>query len=310
MSRSHQPVDLQEARQLPRADDAAGGAGHRHMDRRRRGGLEGHLAAVGFDQCRAVGDAGGGQPLAHAGQPRGHFRLQIGIGDGGGRPLIFLPLGHHVAGEGNRHVRQFLAQDLGYAPFMAGIEKGEETGDGHRLAFALFLQPPRQRANAFLVERRDGVAIAVDPLVHLEAVAVLHQGIGLDPGDVVMAAPVAALDERHVAEAAGGDIGDGRAFSLQDHVGGDGGADAQMGDLLGIVDALQAVQDAVGGVFRRGQVFPGGHGAAGLIIGDEIGEGAADIDADDIASHAALPVPPDCCPESLAGAGGWSNGGV
>ena len=44
-------------------------------------------------------------------------------------------------------------EDLGDAPLVAGIEEGEEAGDGDRLALALGFQLPRQRPHALLVQR-------------------------------------------------------------------------------------------------------------------------------------------------------------
>ena len=44
--------------------------------------------------------------------------------------------------------------------------------------------------------------------------AAFNQGFGLDPGDVVMAAPVAALDKGNIAEAGSGDIAHRGALAL------------------------------------------------------------------------------------------------
>ena len=96
---------------------------------------------------------------------------------------------------------------------------------------------------------------------------------------------IAALDEGHVAEAAGREIADLRTLALEDGVGGDRGAQAQVPDLGAVVDAGQPLEDAVGRIARRRQVLPHRDRPGVAIEGDEVGEGAADVDADQITCH-------------------------
>ena len=80
------------------------------------------------------------------------------------------------------------------------------------------------------------------------------------------------------AKAARGEIGDLSALALQDRVGGDGGAEPEVADRGGVLDASETLQDAVGRIARRRQVLPDIDRAALAVIGDEIRERAADVD--------------------------------
>ena len=73
-------------------------------------------------------------------------------------------------------------------------------------------------------------AVGAEPLGDLEAVLAAHRRRGLGVEQVVDVAPVVALHEQQVAEAARGDEGDARALALQHRVGGDGRAVAEVLD--------------------------------------------------------------------------------
>jgi len=61
-----------------------------------------------------------------------------------------------------------------------------------------------------------------------------------------------------------------------------------MADRGAIVDAGQPLEDAVGRIARRRQVLPHGDRAGVAVEGHEVGEGAADVDAHQIACHSHL----------------------
>ena len=287
----HQPLDAGQLRQVPGADDAARRAGHRQVDRRTGGRLEFLLASIRLDDDGAAAEAGVPQPPLHGRQIRADFRLEIGVGDGCGGPLVLLPARQHVVGDGDGHVRPFLGDDRRRASLVLRLDEGEHQADGDRLDLARGLQLAHDPAQPGLVERLEHDAVAVDPLVELVAVAVLDQRRRLDPEDVVVRLAVAALDEGHIAEAPRRKVGDVCALALQDGVGGDRRAEPHVADAGAVVDAPQPFEDSVRRIPGRGQVLPDADRAPVAVIGDEVRERAADIDADQVTRHA-----PALCP--------------
>ena len=100
-----------------------------------------------------------------------------------------------------------------------------------------------------------------------------------------MAGNVLPADFQHVAKPGGRYQGGARAFALQDHVGGDGGAVQHPRDLPGRAARLrQHVQHAGGEGLRRigrrarGLAAPGP--AALRVVQGDVGEGAADVHGD------------------------------
>ena len=281
-------------------DHAAGGAGDRHLDRRALRRLQRHLAAVGLDDHGLVGDAAFLEALAQVRDLRVHHRLHVGVGDGGGRALVLLPLGQHVIRDGDRDVGQLLLQDLLGPALVLGAHVGEEEVHGHRLDGALLPDGLRDRAHALLVQRHVDRAVGHDALVDLVAVAALDQRLRLDPGDVVVAAPVAPLDEGDVAEALGRHVGDARALALEDGVGRHRGAEPDVADVRGRVEAPEAAENSFVGVVGRRQDLPDVDRPGFRIVAHEIRERAADIDADQIVRQQHSPAASSARPPSRA----------
>ena len=230
-----------------------------------------------------------------------HHRLDIGVGDGGRRALVLLPLGQHVVGDGDRDVPQLLLQYLLGAALMVRRHVGEQEVHGHRLDGAVLPDRARHRAHAVLVERHVDRAVGHDPLADLVAVAALDQRLRLDPGDVVVAAPVAPLDEGDVAKALGRHVGDGGALALEDRVGRHRGAEPDVADVRRRSEAPEAAEDAFVGIVGRRQDLPDIDRPGLRIVAHEVRERAADIDTDQIICQHP---PPTRCPRAAArGAG-------
>ena len=158
-------------------------------------------------------------------------RLEIGVGERGRGALVLLPLRQDLVGDRERQARQLLGQDRLHRLLVGRVEVGEQQADGDRRDLRLGRgSRPRPRAPRPGRAARDDRAIGVDALVELEAVAALDQRLGLDPAHVVVGLAVAALDERHVAKALGGDVGDDGTLALQHGVGRDRGAEADVLD--------------------------------------------------------------------------------
>ena len=249
-------VDADAARDLLGAHHAPCGAGERHLDGVAGSLLQGHLAAVRLDRGHLAGDALAVQPLPHGAEMAAHDRLDVGVRDGGGRALELLPLGQHLVGDADGQVRAFLREDRPRRALVVRRHEGEEEVDGDRLDPAQGLDLARDGADALDIERMVDLAPRQDALVHLVAVAALHQRLRLDPGDVVVALALAPLDEGHVAEPGRGQVGDRGAFALQDRVGRDGGAEADVADGAHVAGAVEPVDDPVDGIGRGGECLP------------------------------------------------------
>ena len=131
------------------------------------------------------------------------------------------------------------------------------------------------------VERRDQLTLGAETPADLIGVGALHQRLGLDPGNVVVAAAVATLDEGNIAKAGGRDIGDLGAAARQERVGGNRRAETDLvdaGNILHLSKPLKHAFDRFGG---RRQVLPVLDGAGRRIVGNEVGERSPNIDADD-----------------------------
>ena len=167
---------------------------------------------------------------AHGAEMVADDGLDIGVGDGGGRALELLPLGQHLVGDADRDVRALFGEDFLCRALVVGRDEREEEVDGNRLDTAEGLDFAGDGTDALGIERVVDLAPGQNPLVHLVAVAPLYQRLGLDPGDVVMALALAPLDEGHVAKSGRRHVGDRGALALQDGVGRDGGAEADITD--------------------------------------------------------------------------------
>ena len=158
-----------------------------------------------------------------------------------------------------------------------GIGVGEQHNDS-RTAFGQ--QGPRRRAHRIEIDRRADGAVGEGPLGHFEAQVARHDGHEIaaqTPG----AGTVAAAHLEHVAQAGGGDHPDLRALALEQRVGAGGGAmdhHRNGGKVLHLPgDAVQEPARLVGAAGRH----LGDMGGAGALVQNEdVGEGAADIDAD------------------------------
>ena len=107
------------------------------------------------------------------------------------------------------------------------------------------------------------------------------------PDHVVVELAVAALDERHVAEALGRDVGDDRPFSLQHGVGRHRRADPQVLQPPALGIGGESVEDTRHGIAGRRQLLPHLDLLGPRVVDDEVRESPADIDAEH-AAHSAL----------------------
>ncbi len=136
------------------------------------------------------------------------------------------------------------------------------------------------------IERVLDLALVVDTLGHGLAQIALDERRRLHPGEVVKAGHAQGADLQHVAKPLGGDQADACALVLQDRVRRDGGAvadllDRRPGKRRLVEDFGEAVDDRLCVVLHARRQLLGVDGAVGAEQHD-VGEGAADVDADAI----------------------------
>ena len=151
----------------------------------------------------------------------------------------------------------------------------------HQRLDAALAQPRRRAPHLVLVEGRDLLPLGVHPLGDLQAQLARDQRLegALEP---VGRRPRAAAQLQDVAEAARGDEPGARALALEEGVGGRGRAVDDDLQIRGRRRGLgEGGQDAVGLVADGRRHLGHAHGAGGLVEEHEVGEGAADVDADE-----------------------------
>ncbi|MCY1237242.1 hypothetical protein D3C81_1169680 [compost metagenome] len=161
-----------------------------------------------------------------------------------------------------------------------------QEADGDRLEAGI-AEGLRGAAYRGFVQRRDDLALRIEPLRNLDAVHARHQYGRLGHAVVEQVRAGLAADFEDVAKPLRGDQADLRPLALDDQVGGHGGAVADVRDLAG-GDAVLAEQlgnpavDGLRRVMRGGGNLVEMHGSCGFVDHGEVGERPADIDTDSV----------------------------
>ncbi len=188
-------------------------------------------------------------------------------------------------------MRHHLAHDLRRAPLVALIENRPNERDRDRLD-AFLDEEPAGGAHVVFVQRRLDRSVRDHPLAHAFAQIARHQHDRRRVFGIVAVAVllVAEPDLDRILMAGGADQAGLAAFVLDQRVEPDGRAvDAEVGirdDLGGafieiVGDQFHALFDRAGGIGRRRQRLVQAN-VAGLVGQDQVGEGAAGIDAEAI----------------------------
>ena len=285
------------------AQHARGRPRHERDDRHVRHHRRGRDAAVRPHDVEIARDAGLLQPVLEAAHVVANLGADEGVHRRGGEALELAELRRHPGRGGDEGLGPFLQHDGPRALLVRGVDVGEEEADHDRLD-PLLAQRSRGLAHAVLVQRLQHVALRRHPpLLHGEAVAAAHQRARL-PRDVlhdgVVLGPLVTADVDDVAVAGRGDHAGLGAVVLQHRVGRDRGAVEDVGDGFRrrgapLAERGDACRSALRGVVRRGRHLVD-RALARLAIGnDEVGEGAADIDADQLHGLSAC-----CCGPAAA----------
>jgi hypothetical protein len=278
-------VEPGEARQERGRHGAGRRAGLDHADRKVLGLLHRRDAAARQHHIEPARESDVRQPHLEPVEIAPHQRLHIGVGAGRAGALELADLGRDLARQGQRQVRVRAAHNPGGTPFMRGIPVGVHERDRDRLDAVALDHLARNRGNRLLVEGHEKLALEIHPLADLAPPVARHQGRGRFEEQVVEVVAGLAADLDHVAKSLGGDQADGRAGALDHRVGHQRGAvhDAvQLGsrNIRLAQDARDAGDDCLARIVRRREQLAGMDEIAARIVQHEIGEGAADIDAD------------------------------
>ena len=290
------------------ADHAAGQSGQHGVGRQLPGRGRGHLSAVGLHDGEGAAEAALAQALLQLLDPGRHARSEIGVQDGGAAALVLAPHRRDGAGGRDRQVGKAAAEELGQAPLVLGVHVGKQQVHRQCRAApgrpAMLGEPLRDQAGDALQlvagQFREHLAAGRHPLAHADAVAARHERHRLLPLQVVRVLLVDPLDERHVLEAVRGEVEDAGAAPLQHGVDTERGAKHQQRQLLGRnAGARERVEHgAAGPGRRRGHLGDVQQATAVRSDRDQVGEGAAGIDA-----HPIRHGPRSSCPYVRSGGG-------
>ena len=154
-------------------------------------------------------------------------------------------------------------------------------------AHACPAEEPRGGAHVGFVERAQLLAAEVQASADLAHEVKRHDAIRLHPeiGVAVALGHGLPRDLEDVPEARGDDQAERADLALQQRVGGDGGAVGEAGDVVRRAagfgeDRVDAAHQADGGIGGRAGDLGDPHRAGAAIDRNDIGEGAAGIDAD------------------------------
>ncbi len=172
---------------------------------------------------------------------------------------------------------------------MRRIGVGVHEEDRDRLDAKLF-QLLGQRGQRRDIKRRDDLAIAADPLRHLETQHARNERLVASIVQIERIGPVAARDLEHVAEALGGEERGLGALALDQRVDHQRGAVVDEACGMGVELRLgEAVEHAVNQVAVGSRALGVGDPMGIGVVGHKIGEGAANVDGNGIGHFLDVP---------------------
>ena len=188
-------------------DDARHRPGHEEVHRTCDGGVRSRDAARRRHQVEVRPHV---EPLELLAEPRhvaGHLRADVRVQAHGREALVLAVLRQHLRRDREERLGELLADDLGHARLVRGVDEREEEADRHRLDAGL-LERPDLRASLLLVQRHEHGAVLDDPLGHRQPVAPPHDRVAL-PRQILVVREVERLlvprDVEDVPVALGGE---------------------------------------------------------------------------------------------------------
>ena len=222
-------------------DDAARGPGHRNLDRRVGGGVEGHLAAIRAHHHDFGADILVFQTLADRAELPVDHRLDEGVADRGRGAEVLLPLRQHFVGDRDWNVRCTLGKDFFDQKLVLRRQIRVHQNDGDRLRSPLCAARVSARART-CASSSFSMTPPVGPMRSFisNALLALDERLRLHPGEIIVIAAIAAADERHVAKAARRQVPDYCAFAFEQRIRRDRRTEADRANLVGGAERLEA----------------------------------------------------------------------
>ena len=152
----------------------------------------------------------------------------------------------------------------------------ERHGDGADPALA---ELARSLADVVLLEGSEHRPLVIDALAHGQHIAARHERGGGVPVGVEQVGTVRPASAEHVPHPLGCHQSGVGAVALDDRVGRDRGAVLERRELLrGYGCLVECIEDALDELRRRRRGLDGDDFMRLLVVGDEVGEGSADVD--------------------------------
>ena len=248
-----------------------------------------HHTAIGLRDQQHAGKPGIVQPAGELVEIAAELRPDIGIQHGGAEPVIEADRREQIGRDGQIRRRQRPPHQRRRRAFLRGIGEGVHEADRHRLDPLAGEQLDR-RLHIIERQRREFAPVAVDAPADAQAQIPLHQRRHVGVAVVVLLLPHPAPHLQRIAQPRRGDQPAARAGMGERGIGRDRGAVHDGVDAAHIRgqrqrhralrgDLVQPRQHRDGRVLRRAEDFVDARRRARLGH-EEIGEGAADIDAD------------------------------
>lgn len=269
-------------RDARREDRTAGGTGFDETHGKARRGLGAGDAATRRHQQHRAAEAGAGQFVLESAEIAAHQRLQISVGAGSRKPLVFAHLRRDVGRQRHSNVRQRPRDQLGCPALVLRICEAMQKADGNRLDL-LLLERLERPGDTRLVERHEHVALCIDALGDRQTQAPRHQRRRQVDVDIVLFEAVLVTDLDDVPKAFGCQKRGLRTLALDQRVGGERGAvdDHPHVRRRGVRLAHHIAQGGEHALFGRpGRGQHLGGEALGPALERHIGERAADVDAE------------------------------
>ena len=289
---------MRQPAELGGGDQAGGRARQQQFARMARPGGDAHQAAVRLhDEQLRRHDAARAQPLGEAREVALDAGPHIGVDHGGRQPVVFAQHRQHDRRHRDPHPGRLLGDDLGGAPLVIGTQERKQVADRDR-GHAARHQPSCGGAHLGLGERGQDLAAEIHPLGDLLGQTLRHQHRRLDVERIDQVAagrlgPAARLVDR--PKAARDQEARGRALVLEQRIGGDRGAVREEPHFRRIdvlpKHLLERTHHRLRGIARHRRHLGEAGPAARWFNRDQVGEGAAGVDADHPGGHRLAPRP-------------------
>ena len=271
--------NAEHARHVRGGGDTGRRAGGRQRQRSRARRVDGHHAAGGVQQVQR----GAFDPPAQLAHIRGGERHHGRVQDGRTRALVLTKLRVDIARDA--HVRKVARQVLAQRALVLGVGVAVQQAYRHTLD-VLALQACHELGDLIDLQRRLYRPVRGDPFGDLEPQPPRHRRRRLGRRlEIVEVQPARPRDLQHVPKSARGDQAHDRAAPLDDGVRHDRRTVRDRGDRVIAGERLKAAHDAVRRAGRRRRDFAARQPARRRAH-DNVGKGAADVDADAAAGHA------------------------